>query len=436
MKFYLISTLCLLLIGLVLAQSNLYTSTWSTATYLQRDGFEYDLEGNSLRQIIKVSIPGEVLRFRFTNIFSDSELEIRSVHVARSAGTGTGAIVLDTDTPITFNNGNESVTLDAYSEIYSDDIPFDLKALDELAITVHYGKLPAEISGHETSRTFSFFEYGNAVSKEKFVDTYKVQRWFSIIGVDVVDNERQYDTILCFGDSITDGRGSTTDYQNRWPDVLAERIQSNPLTQHISVINKSIGATTLGGNSSFKYPTALGRFERDVAQQTNLKYMIVLYGVNDITSLRSADDMINDYKQLISNAHELGITVYGSPILPCATSNNWTEEMSANKKKVNDWIVNTPASEGGFDAVVDLASPLGDASDPLVLNPALSDGDGLHPNYLGYSAMGNAVDINLFIEEVEDVDTNVNETTDSEVEVDAEIDNEVDSADENDSDLE
>jgi len=432
MKFYLISTLCLILIGLVLAEEKNYVGTWGTALYGQRDGMDLDLEGNSFREIVRTSIPGEVLRFRFSNIFSQSELEILSVHVARSAGQGTGAIVLDTDTPITFN-GHDSVTLDAHAEIVSDDIPFDLKPLDELAITIHYGKVPLEKTSHETSRTFSFFEFGDAVSKEQFVDTYKIQRYLSLSGIDVLDNERKYEAIVCYGDSITDGRGSTTDHQDRWPDVLSERLQSSPYTQHFAILNKSIGATTLGGNSSDKYPTALGRFERDIIEENNVKYMIVLYGVNDITSRRSADDMINDFKQLISEAHKLGITVYGSPILPCETSNGWDEEMAAVKSKVNDWIVNTLASEGGFDAVVDLATPLGESSAPLTLNPALSDGDGLHPNGLGYKAMGYAVDLGLFINDVEAVETNNESETEY---VDTEIEDEIDSAEESNSDLE
>jgi len=405
MKFYLISTLCLLLVGLVFAQGNLYTGTWSSSQYCTGEMPEIEVPGSSIRQFLRVSIPGETLRFHFSNIIGDTELELKSVHVAKSAGQGLGSIIPETDTEITFNNGQPEVTIPAHGDLVSDDIPFALNALDELAITIYYGQIPEQFTGHAGARTNSFIEVGNVVSKETFSDAYKFPRWYTISAIDVVDNEQKYAAVLCYGDSITDGRGSTTDHQNRWTDVLAEKLQSNPATQHLAVLNQGIGGSSLHGPNSVRWPTGLGRFEKDVAEQTNVKYMVVLYGVNDIVySGKTAPILIDAFKELIQRCHDLGIKVFGSPILPFKSNDNWTEEFNQIKEDINAWIINTPASEGGFDAVVDMASPVADPEDNQVLKYELSDGDGLHPNYLGYNAMGNAIPFDIFLTEEEVVD--------------------------------
>ncbi|ORX76934.1 lipolytic enzyme, G-D-S-L family [Anaeromyces robustus] len=408
MKFYLISVLCLIFVNTIFAADEVsYTGTWSASQYFNGDLPDIDLQNNTLRQFLRVSIPGEEIRFHFSNLYGKEELELKSVHVAKSGGQGTGKILVDTDTEITFN-GKSAVTIPAYSEVISDTLPFAISTFDELAITIYYGKIPEDFTGHAGSRTRSFIELGNAVSKETFTDEHSFVRWYTIAAIDVVDNEKKYEALLCYGDSITDGRGSTNDKQNRWPDVLAEKLQSNPATQHIAVLNGGIGATTLYGESTPKSPTGLGRFEKDVAEQTNVKYMIVLYGVNDILfNGIDAKTLINAYKELIKKAHAIGITIYGSPILPFKTQADYTEEKNEVKETVNAWIKNTPASEGGFDAVIDLASVVADPNDEMVFNPDLCDNDGLHPNYLGHNAMGNVADLSLFMDKEDTEQANV-----------------------------
>jgi len=418
MKFFSISVLCLALLSVVFAE-NFYTGTWSSSQYWTGEMPEnVPVEGSSIRQIVRVSIPGETLRFHFSNIIGDTELEIKAVHVAKSAGQGTGSIIVDTDTEITFN-GKPEVTIPAGGDLISDDIDFHIDALDELAITIFYGKIPVDLfTSHAGARTNSYIEVGNVVSKETFTQDNKFPRWYTIAAIDVVDNERKYAAVLCYGDSITDGRGSTTDKQNRWSDILAEKLQSNPATQHLAVLNQGIGGSSLYGENSIRWPTGLGRFQKDVAEQVNVKYMIVLYGVNDIVyGGIDTETLIGAFKELIKRAHELGIIVYGSPILPFKSNDNWTEEFNQIKLAVNDWIINTPASEGGFDAVIDMATPVSDPKDDQVLLYELSDGDGLHPNHLGYEVMGNAIPYELFIESDEDcTEVIVEECTDVDIE--------------------
>jgi len=431
MKIYLILVLNLFIINAVLAADELFfTGTWSSSQYNKGELPDIDLQGNSLRQIVKVSIPGEQLRFHFSNIYGKEELELKSVHVAKSAGQGTGSIIMETDTEITFN-GQYNVSIPAYADIVSDIIPFSLSALDEVAITIQYGKIPFDFTGHTSSRTYSFVELGNTVSKETFSSAHKFLHWFTIAAIDVVDNEKKTEAILCYGDSITDGRGSTNDKQNRWPDVLSERLQSHPATRHLAILNQAIGGSSLYGQNNPVWPTGLGRYQKDVAEQVNVKYMIVLYGVNDILySQRAAPVLIEGLQELIKRNRERGIITYGSPILPFKTNDDWTEEKNKIKETVNQWILNTPANEGGFDAIIDFASVVADPNDAMVLKAELSDGDGLHPNYLGYAAMGNSIDLELFINN-ENENENENENYDeNESEYEYEDEDEVINSDE------
>jgi len=374
-----------------------YTGTWASSQYFNGDMPTINLQGNSLRQIIRTSIAGEDLRFHFSNYIGKQDMELNEVHVALANGQGTGKIVASSDTKITFN-GSTKVTIPAGKDIISDTIKFNAPALTELAITINFGKVPSEITSHAGARTNSFVEYGNAVSKETFSQQNKFTRWYVLSAIDVLTDSSSK-AVVCYGDSITDGRGSTDDKQNRWTDVFATQLQSNPATQNIAVLNQGIGGSSICGNwFDAKWPTGEGRFERDVIGQTNVKYMIVLYGINDIVySNKNANAVIEAHKNIIKRAHAAGIKAYGSPILPFRQFGEYNDQRNRIREEVNKWILNTPASQGGYDAVIDWATVMKDPNDGLSLNRQLAE-DGLHPNAAGYEKMGKAIDLNLFID--------------------------------------
>ncbi|OUM68936.1 hypothetical protein PIROE2DRAFT_38701 [Piromyces sp. E2] len=356
-----------------------------------------NLQGNSLRQIIRTSIAGEELVFHFSNYIGKQDMELNEVHVALSAGQGTGKIIKISDTKITFNKGNTKVTISAGKDVISDPIKFNAPALTELAITIYFGKVPSEITGHAGARTNSFVEYGNAVSKETFSQQKKFTRWYVLSAIDV-KTDINSKAVVCYGDSITDGRGSTDDKQNRWTDIFAEKLQSNPATQNIAVLNQGIGGSSIIGDwFDAKWPTGQGRFKRDVLEQTNVKYMIVLYGINDIIyGNKNANSIIDAHKDIIKKAREHKIIVYGSTLLPFRQFGDYTDQRNRVREEVNKWILNTKANQGGYDAVIDWATIMKDPSNALYLNRQLAE-DGLHPNAAGYKTMGNSIDLNLFL---------------------------------------
>ena len=63
--------------------------------------------------------------------------------------------------------------------------------------------------------------------------------------------------VVCYGDSISDGRGSTDDKQNRWNDLLYNKFYLNPHKKKLACVNAGIGATFIRNEGQ-------ERFERDV----------------------------------------------------------------------------------------------------------------------------------------------------------------------------
>jgi lysophospholipase L1-like esterase len=198
---------------------------------------------------------------------------------------------------------------------------------------------------------------------------------------------------VTFGDSITDGRGSTTNGDNRWPDELSRRLRANSATAEVAVLNMGVGGNAvLSGGLG---PTALQRFNRDVLAQRGARWLIVLEGVNDIgysSSQQVATDLIAAYQQFIDGAHGQGMLVYGVPILPFGGSSYYTAEHETARQTVNDWI----RTSGRFDAVIDLDAAVRDPANPVNLLPAYDTGDHLHLDVAGLRAMADAIDLTLF----------------------------------------
>jgi lysophospholipase L1-like esterase len=327
---------------------------------------------------------------RFTNEFSTSAVTMQSVHIAVSKEAS--AIDTTTDAAILFN-GNPEVTIPPGAAVMSDPFQFALPPLSNVTITIYFGNTSSDVTGHPGSRTTSYILTGNQVTKMDFSGAVTTDHWYIINTIEVLAPDSVY-AVAILGNSITDGRGSGTNKQNRWPDELSRRFQANPGTQHVAVLNEGIGGNAvLSGGLG---PTALSRFERDVINQNGIKWLIILEGINDIGSAGSAsvgDDLINAYKQMIHTAHLNGIFVYGATILPMKGHSYYSTLHESIRQTVNSWIRNS----GYFDAVIDLDFALRNPADTLSLLPEADTGDHLHPNETGHRMMAEAVDLSLFV---------------------------------------
>jgi lysophospholipase L1-like esterase len=373
-----------------------WVGTWSTAPQLVEPYNmppEPGLSNNTLRQTVRVSIGGDNLRVRFSNEFSADPVMMREVQVAASMDGST--IDISTLRKLKFNHQLE-VTIAPGFAVTSDPFPFDLKAGMDLAITIYFGETSPDVTGHPGSRTTSYLLAGNNVDAVDFEGSAMMERWFIISGIDVKTAEPAA-AVVVLGNSITDGRGSGINKQNRWPDILAGRLSENPDTRHVAVLNQGIG-----GNCVLRFclgPSALDRFGRDVVGQHGVRWLIILHGINDIgqasgseESLHVANELIAAYSRMIDQAHAEGILVYGATLLPFGKSFYFTDYREAARNRVNEWI----RKSRRFDAVIDFDRALRDPEDTLTILPAFHTGDFLHPNEAGYKIMGEAVNLKLF----------------------------------------
>jgi lysophospholipase L1-like esterase len=284
--------------------------------------------------------------------------------------------------------------------VVSDPLEFDVAPLSDLALTVYLRGAPAEVTGHPGSRTTSYLEPGERVSAPDLKEPARADRWYFISGIDVLAGPSA-SAVAILGDSITDGRGSTTNGNDRWPDNLARRLRANRATAEVAVLNHGIGGNRLLRDG--KGPNGLARLDRDVLSQPGVRWLIVLLGVNDIGTAAGArarggvgatpDDLVAAYDQIVRRAHGHGIRVYGATILPFeGFSAYFTPEAEADRQRVNEWI----RTSGVFDAVIDFDAVTRDPEKPSRLVAAVDGGDHLHPSAAGYEVMADAIDLALF----------------------------------------
>ncbi len=382
-----------------------WLGTWATSQQIPepRNSLDpNDLQDATLRQIIHLSVGGKMLRVHLSNAFGIEPLHLTSVHIAKPLSPAGAKIDPATDKALTFA-GRGDVTIPAGAQYISDPIEYPVAALSNLAITIHMETPPLQQTGHPGSRSTSYLAHGDLVSAVDLPNAKTMEHWYWISGVDV-NAPAGAAAVVVLGDSITDGHATTTNGNDRWTDVLAERLQASASTRMISVLNQGLGGNRLLLDGLG--PNAVSRIDRDILAQPGIKYVIVLEGVNDLgvawgrpNASHSAHDalvhqMIGAYKQILLRAHEHGIKVFGATILPYGGSfynrSNAAEE--ADWRAVNDWI----RASGHFDAVIDFAKTMADPAHPDAMLPAYDSGDHLHPGPAGYRAMGGAVPLSLF----------------------------------------
>lgn len=380
-----------------------WVATWATAPQLVEPANLPAAPGFAnctLRQKLRVSIGGQKIRLRFSNAFGDAPLTIDAAQVAFAANDA--AIQPETGHTLTFAGAN-AVTIQPGAMVISDPVDLELSPMADLAVTLHTQNAPADITGHPGSRTTSYLAHGGeAVDAADLTGAARTDHWYFLTGIDVF-TDHPAAAIAILGDSITDGRGSTTNGNDRWPDQLSRRLRANPATENVAVLNLGIG-----GGRILRHglgPSALSRLDRDIIAQPGVRWLVIFEGVNDLGTAvtarakgrpeagATAADLIAAFDQMILRAHDHGIRVYGATITPFGGFKSYdTPASEADRQTVNQWI----RTSGKFDGVIDFDALARDPKNPLHLAPAIDGGDHLHPSAAGYKIMAEDISLDLF----------------------------------------
>jgi lysophospholipase L1-like esterase len=320
---------------------------------------------------------------------------MKSVQIAVSTGGNT--INVTTNKEVKFN-GNSEVTMNTGDAVTSDPIAFNLTPRMDLAITIYFGQTSTTVTGHPGSRTTSYLLAGNTTTKTDFTGAVTTDHWYNINAIDVLAPSTAA-CVVILGNSITDGRGSTTNLQNRWTDVFSESLLKNSSTQQVGVLNLGIGGNcVLSGGLG---PTGVSRYNRDILNQQGVRWAIVFEGVNDIGGVSSAvaatttaNNLIAAFQQMIGKAHAKNIRIYGGTITPFNGNSYYNQYSELCRNTVNQWI----RTKGNYDGCIDFDKVMRNPQDTMRLLLPAYQNDGLHPDAAGYKKMGESIDLNLFTE--------------------------------------
>jgi lysophospholipase L1-like esterase len=353
--------------------------------------------GQTFRERVRLSLGGNRIRIRLSNALGSSELLVGAVHVAlhaTDAGTQPG-----TDHVVNFSD-QPSFTIPAGAQMVSDEIPLDVRALDEIAVSIY---VPSQAPGvsltvHKEALSTTYISPPGDYTATGVMPVASTATWHLLLS-EVEVRQATAVSVVTLGDEITNGWGSTLDANHRWPDFLADRLRSQQSAtlgmQPVAVVNAGITYnellhTTFVGSTIPTGPSAVARFDRDVIARAHVKWVMVLEGINDIhlDAPATFKEITGAYKQLIARGHAAGLKIYGCTLTPF----NLTAEKERLRQDVNSWIRNS----GQFDAVVDFDGAIRDPSHLNQMLPAYDSGDHQHPNDFGYQTMANAVPLSLF----------------------------------------
>lgn len=388
-------------------KSSPWVATWGTAIVDGNGGAPPDFSGQTLRLIVHSSVGGSQVRIWLSNRFGRDPLQIGAAHVAVSdhatlePGTEMSSIAPATDRALTFNH-SLTVTIPPGATIVSDPAALDVPPLSNLAVSLYLPDRTLGTTLHGGAQQITYVAEGDRTAQPTLAgSSWTKSSWYFLTGVDVYAPGSS--TIVAFGDSITDGNHSTENANHRWPDYLAVRLAADPrirTTGVLGVVNAGISGNRvrLDGDG----PNAMARMQWDILARSNVRYLILFHGINDIEAAtrnhQPYDALVKDLEwaltQIAQQAHDHGIIVIGATQMTDCRNGGcaWPEGEKA-REALNEWIRTTPV----FDGTIDFDKVMRDPKIPTQMLDAYNSGDFVHPNDAGYKAMADAIDLSLFV---------------------------------------
>jgi lysophospholipase L1-like esterase len=373
-----------------------WVSSWATSpSSIPGTEPALDVADATLRLIVHSSAGGSALRLRLSNYHGDAPVQIGEVAVALQAHDS--AIEPGSSTPVSFN-GRPSVTIARGATVFSDPISFVVPAARNLSVSLYVLDDGGFLTAHALSNQTNYVsEPGNHVGDTRLPVAQETPAWGLLTAIDVI-SEDGVSAIATVGDSITDGWDSTLSGNQRWPNHFARRLYNDNSIADFAIVNAGISGNQVTSEDNPLFGQNLqARFERDVLSLSKLSHMVLLEGINDIgmssrgEHLVSADAVIAGYRQIIARAHARGIKVIGATLTPYEGAAYYTPEGEVVRQRLNQFI----RTSGEFDGVIDFERVVQDPAHPKRILPEFTM-DNLHPNDMGYKAMAEAIDLNLF----------------------------------------
>jgi lysophospholipase L1-like esterase len=378
-----------------------WTATWGTAIQASAP---INAGNFTCRNVIQVSAGGEQVRIHLSARLAAAAVEFGAVSVAKQ--TQGAAIDQESLRAVTFS-GQPGVSAPAGSEVVSDPVELTTHAGEKLAVSIHLPGWAPAMSLHQSTSVSSNYctisGMGDATGNNDgtpFAWIGGTTPWVS--GVDVMTgSSSQEGSVVAFGDSLTDGYGSTVDGQATWPDRLAHRLAA--AGRNVGVVNAGISGNTIT-MAGLGQPRGLDRFEADVIDRAGVKAVVLFIGTNDLTLGATSSQVIDGLSQLSAAAHDQGITVIGATLIPRRGGWGGYDDMKdVAREEVNAYIRTSPDfdSVADFDAAVRNNNPdypfPGLPNSERWLAPAYNIGDWTHLNDAGYSALADSIDLGSLI---------------------------------------
>lgn len=357
----------------------IWTGSWETAP----SGTTAARPGAAIRNVVHLSIGGTAVRVRLSNRFGTVPLHLGAVTVALRGAIGPAALP-GTLRTATFQ-GAPAVTVRPGQDVVTDPVPLGVPAAADLLVTVYTPDDSGPATSHQTALQTSYLDpdgAGAAGDEDGSAYTTLISRWYYVAGVDVLGQAAG--SVVAFGDSLTDGTGSTPDTDHRWPDRLAAALRADRL----GVLNAGISGNRLLHDGTG--PSALTRLDADALDRAGVRILVVLEGINDIKGAPTADDVTayaDAYRTLVARAHARDVRVVGVTLTPFRGFPAYTDAREAVRQQVNGFI----RTGGVFDAVADADAVVRDPAEPSRMLPAYDPGDHLHFGDAGAVAVADTV---------------------------------------------
>jgi lysophospholipase L1-like esterase len=373
------------------ASTGEWTGSWSAALSGPEPDAPHGLPGQTLRNVLRVSVGGDGVRVRFSNAFGDRPLRLTQATVALAGGPDTAAARGGSMRELTFHGGT-GVTVPAHGQVVSDPVRLSVPDGAELLVSSYSPTASGAVSYHPWGREISYAARGkHTADSGGRAFTTRTPFWRYVSEVDVFSS-RTAGAVVVLGDSITDGITSTAGANDRWTDDLADRLlATSDRRLRLGVLNEGIsGDRVLRDDPGGLRPSALHRFDRDVLGHPGAHTLVVELGINDIIRTPrqpSADAIVAGLRELVRRAHAAGLRVVGGTLSPFQGHIGYSARTEAVRERVNERI----RAGHVYDAVVDWDAALRDPHHPLRLRKQYDSGDHLHPSDAGYQAMADAL---------------------------------------------